>query len=438
MITESDYPAPWPLWQKVFFRFFFIYLLLQVFQRPFFESVPVFKLIARAQRYICYVSVNFFNTHVLHFRDRLDPAAKSTDSLFDWAQLLLSLIITVAGTIVWSFLDRNRKSYYRASFYLMLVLRYFIAYISITYGIVKLYAIQMPTPTLSDIATPMGDFSPMKFSWQFVGYSTAYQIFSGVMELTVAILILYRRTVTLALFIGLGVYINVLMMNLCFDIHIKLLSAHLVLMCLFLLINDIKRLADFFIFNKPATQNTLYHFAPQKKGKTARLVLKCIFFLSSLYMLAGPFNYHNRYFASLKQEIKPIPYGLYDVTTFVKNGDTLPVLANDTLIWKDMIFERGNRYATVNSADTVFKKIYNRGFFFYKADTINNTMACFKQTKKGKVPVFKLRYKLSDNKKHVQMWIGLKRDSIYLELDKSNRKFELSDRPFHWISEVNR
>jgi len=438
MIYENDYPAPWPLWQKVLFRFFFIYLLLHVFSRPFFDGLPVFKLIGDVQDYICFVGVNLFNTYVLHFKDKLMPVERSSDALYNWAQLILFFTLAVAGTIVWSIADRKRKSYYRASYYSMAVLRYFLAYISLMYGIIKMYGLQMPFPTLTNLATPLGDYSPMKFSWLFVGYDTKYQIFSGILEFMVGAMLLYRRTVTLGLFIGLGVYINVLMLNLSFDIPAKIFSVHVVLMLLYLLMRDVKRLANFFVLNKPATQNILYHFVPSKTGNVIRIVLKCIFLLSVMYLIAGPFNSRKRYLETEKKEIKPIPFGLYNVTTFVKNGDTLPVLANDTLIWKDIIFERGNKYASVNSADTIFKNLYNRGVFYYKADTLKNTMSCFKTTEKGRKVIFNLKYKLSGNKRHVQMWVQLKKDSLYIELDKSNRKFILGEKPFHWITDVNR
>ena len=434
MIHENDYPLPWPLWQKVLFRFFFIYLLLQVFARPFFEDAPVFNLIAEACHYICLVIVNAFNTYVLHFQEKLVPMERSSDSLFHWAQLILFLALAIVGTIVWSIVDRKRKSYYRASLFLVMVLRYFIAYISFMYGIIKLYGLQMPFPTLTYMATPVGDLSPIKLSWLYLGYSAPYQVFSGFLEFTVGGLLLYRRTVTLALFIGLGVYTNVLLINLGYNIPVKIFSAHLVLMILYLLARDRERLAGFFIFNRPSAPNMVYHFTPSKRTRMLLVAVKCIFILAVMYLLAGPYNYKKRQVVTDSKEIQPVPYGLYDVTTFVKNGDTLPVLANDTLIWKDIIFERGNKFATVNTFDTLFKKIYNRGVFYYKADTLKSTMACFKYSQKGMLKIFNLRYKLSGNKKHVQMWVNLKTDSLYLELDKSNRKFRLTEKPFDWVT----
>ena len=45
-------------------------------------------------------------------------------------------------------------------------------------------------PTLSQLATPLGDLLPMRLSWLFIGYSTPYQVFSGVMETVAGLLLL--------------------------------------------------------------------------------------------------------------------------------------------------------------------------------------------------------------------------------------------------------
>ena len=48
----------------------------------------------------------------------------------------------------------------------------------------------MPFPALSQLATPLGDLLPMRFSWLFIGYSAPYQFFSGAMETIAGLLLL--------------------------------------------------------------------------------------------------------------------------------------------------------------------------------------------------------------------------------------------------------
>src|SRR5678816_2514199 len=99
-----------------------------------------------------------------------------------------------------SLLDRKRTRYDRLAFWLRMIVRYYIATAALSYGIIKLFRLQMPFPSMSQLATPLGDLLPMRFSWLFIGYSAPYQFFSGAMETLAGLLLLYRRTVTAGLF----------------------------------------------------------------------------------------------------------------------------------------------------------------------------------------------------------------------------------------------
>ncbi|MFZ8278288.1 hypothetical protein ACO1KY_14095, partial [Staphylococcus aureus] len=65
------------------------------------------------------------------------------------------------------------------NYWLFVAIRYFVILNGFSYGIFKLFAVQMPFPSISQLATPLGDFLPMRLSWMFIGYSHSYQVFSG-------------------------------------------------------------------------------------------------------------------------------------------------------------------------------------------------------------------------------------------------------------------
>lgn len=438
MSVQDEYVNPWPLWQKVLFRFFFIYLLLHVFSWPFFQGIPLLGLIGGMQRFLSETLVHAFNEYILHFREELVPPNGSGDTSFGWAQILCYLFIAFTGSIIWSIIDRKRKSYYRASYYLNTSLRFYIAFISFTYGIIKVFALQMPFPSLSDMATPMGDFPPMRFSWHFIGYSPVYQIFSGAMEVLAGLLLIYRRTVTLGIFVALGVFVNVMMINLSYDVPVKIFSTHLVIMCLYLLMTDIKRISNFFIFNRPAVQNRQYHFAPSKKSrKIFRLVLKVLFIGQTIYLFTGTYQYYQNTYVQNEKQVSPVPHGMYETDVFVKNGDTLPILAKDSLAWKDFIFEKSRSYVTVNSADTLLSKRYRRGMFYYKADTLQKTMDCYKYSMDDSIHLFTLKYRLL-NDENIELHTKINNDSLYFKLRKNNHKFRMANREFNWITDYIR
>ena len=235
-------PAPWPQWQRILFRFFCVYLILQVEPWNLFRRIPGVSTALQPYDRLIDWAVRTSNAHIFHVRETLVPVNGSGDTSWAWTQLWLYLSIAAIACVVWSVADRKRTHYDRAAFWLRMAVRYYIAGAALSYGIIKLFALQMPFPTLSLLATPLGDLLPMRFSWVFIGYSVPYEFFSGAMETIAGLLLLYRRTVTAGLFAATGAFLNVVMINLAYDVPVKLYASHLLFACLFLLALDAKRL----------------------------------------------------------------------------------------------------------------------------------------------------------------------------------------------------
>jgi hypothetical protein len=165
-------PTPavaWPLWQRVLFRFFFVYLLLQISPWDWFGSLPgVPFLTGQFQRAIDW-AVTASNASIFHVRETLVPVNGSGDTSYAWAQMWLFLTLAAVACLVWSILDRRRASYARLLYWLRTIVRYYLATVALSYGIIKLFALQMPFPTISQLATPLGDLLPMRLSWLFIG-----------------------------------------------------------------------------------------------------------------------------------------------------------------------------------------------------------------------------------------------------------------------------
>jgi len=439
MINEHVYSRPWPLGQKVVFRFLFIYFLINILSFSYFTDRPYLSLLSGAHNYIINRIVFAFNNHVMHLGGKVINFYNNDDTHFRLVQMVLYVVVALTGTVIWGIIQRKQPSHNIARYWLKTLIRYFVALVSIIYGSVKLYAFQATFPTLSSMATPLGNFLPQELFWRYMGYSPFYQIFSGVMEVSVAVLLLYRRTATLGAVIGLMVYTNVLMINMLYDVRVKVFTMHLIAMCLYLLVTDGKRLVDFFILNRPVAY-ARDHFIPAKKRiKIVRLVLKSLFIINGMYYVLAFYSQYKEYTDLEKQDLKPIPYGLYEVRLFVKNNDTLPVLANDSLIWKDVVFEYNQKknFATVNSRDTLLGHGNRRGLFYYKADTLAKTLQCYREENKDSVYLFTMQYYIKD-RNNIALRAKVGEDSLYMELMRSKRKFKLAERQFHWVSEGNR
>ncbi len=437
LMADKSFPdnEKWHLMHKLSFRFFFIYFILHIAPWTWLDGIiPGMDYLTGYYRSGIYWLVNYGNQLIFHFPDTSVVNNGSGDTSFNWEEVFTYLIVAFAGMVIWSIVDRKRAHYEKASYWLNTFLRYFLIMMCMSYGINKLFALQMPFPNLSQLATPLGDFLPMRLSWMFIGYSAPYEIFSGAMEVLAGLLLLNRKTITLGLFTATAVFINIMVLNFCYDIPVKIFSAHLVIFCCYLLTTDAKRLFQFFVLNRSVAANTLYQIHFQKKWmRISSLVLKISFV--GLYVIL-PFFTTKNYAESFNKPaaIEPIIPGLYDVKVFVVNKDTIPGIHTDTLRWKDIVFEK-NGTGSVGSTDTSFRQRYRRGYFTFDTDTTRLFLGM--KTKGDSNYLFSFYYYMPDSNT-IYLQGKNRKDSLYMELRRSKRHFQLAEKQFHWISEANR
>ena len=426
---------PWPLWRKIIFRIFFIYLLFQITPWTWLDAIPGVTYVTKYYFRFMDWAVETANANIFHVRKVLVPIGGSGDTSYGWAQVWLLLSVAFIGCLVWSVLDRKRNDYRKLNYWLCLFTRYYIASIAFSYGILKLFALQMPFPNESMLATPLGDLLPMRLSWIFIGYSAPYQVFSGVMEVLTGLLLLNRRTATLGIMLGTAVFLNVMVLNLSYDIPVKLFSMHIVLMCFFLLANEYNRIACFLILNRPATACNLYeHHFSKKWMRITRIILKIAFVI--IFVGYTFYNYFDYYKETVSvKEVKPIRPGMYDVPLYVVNKDTVAPLVSDTLRWQDIVFEKSGR-GSIKTSDTAFRHIYRRAYFYYKTDTLKQ-MINISRTAADTAFILSMHYQLPDSNT-IRLWGVRNNDSLFIELKRSKRHFQLAEKQFHWLSEYNR
>jgi hypothetical protein len=382
--------------------------------------------------------VRWSNAQFFHVRETLVLPNGSGDTSWSWAEMWLYLSIATVATIVWSLLDRKRERYERAAFWLRMIVRYYIAFACISYGIIKIFALQMPFPGLSQLATPLGDLLPMRFSWLFLGYSFPYQAFSGTMEFVAGVLLMYRRTVTAGLLLAAGAFANVFMINLSYDVPVKLFSGHLLFASIFLLALDSKRLFKFFVLNRAAGPTHAYDLNfTNPLARFLAFVVKALILFQFVWTPTR--SSWTRYQASkLPPSNIPFHVGVYDVKQFTLNGDSTSSQFADSLRWKDVIFDNAGS-GSVNTSDTVFWRRYGRGYFRYRADTAARTVAVWKTSTipRDSTFLFTMRYEIPDSSS-IRLFAPIRGDTVRVDLVRSARYFQLAERQFHWISEYNR
>jgi hypothetical protein len=424
----------WPQWQRILFRFLFVYFLLMIAPWTWLEYIPGVSYVMKYYYQLSDALVQFANNNIFKVYKELVRPNGSGDTSWAYTQMWLYLLLSAFVCIVWTVIDRKNTHYNRIAYWFRIILRYFLIVNCFGYGFAKVFLQQMPFPNMSQLATPLGDLLPMRLSWIFMGYSSNYQFFTGLMEVIAGLLLLFRRTSTFGTFFAAGVFANVFVMNLGYDIPVKLYSLHLFLSAMILMLFDYKRMLQFLMMNRTADVSHLYEVTfPLKWMRITRILLK-LFVITTTIIIP---LYGGLFPGPKPKASSPIPSGVYHVDVFVKNGDTIPYTYTDSLRWKDFIIE-ANGSGSVGSRDTTFRQLYGRGYFGSKADTATNELKLNKRDWVFNIyELFTLKYSMPDST-HLILHGKMRNDSIYVQLTKTNRHFQLAERQFHWLSEYNR
>ena len=424
--TSALPPPSWPWWRQLLFRFSALYLVLYIAPWSWLSEVPGLGVTARYAAAAENQLVTLGNTYLFRVRPVLVPLNGSGDTSYGYAQLCLYTLVAVAGTVLWTAFDR-RKNYATGYYWLLVLVRYCVALTALSYGIIKLFGQQMVFPSLSALATPLGDLLPMRLSWYFIGYSGPYQFFSGAAEVLAGALLLWRRTSTLGALVATGVFLNVLMLNLCYDIPVKLFSLHLFALSGFLLLGDAERLFNFFILNRPAPPVPARPLLSWR-WRIAQLTLKTIFI--GLFALLPFYELYRSTAQASRAAAGRLTTGVFEVVRFASARP-----GPDSLRWKDVIFEP-TAEGSILTADTLLRQRYRRGYFSYVRDSAQRTLA-FKRRSTDSLAQFTLHYAMSDSNSLVLRG-QIRQDSVLVVLRRQHRHFQLAERQFHWLSEANR
>jgi hypothetical protein len=130
------------------------------------------------------------------------------------------------------------------------------------------------------------------------------------------------------------------MLNFAYDTPVKLLSVHVILMCAYLVIPDLRALFDFFVRNKAAAPAPIQpHFA-SRRMRIAAAVAKTLFLG---YLLVGSAIWLSQGVQQYGSGAPKSPlYGIWDVEEFTRDGETLPPLLTDKVRWRRMVTEHPN------------------------------------------------------------------------------------------------
>ena len=276
--------------------------------------------------------------HVFGITSGLGDASGGEPLLF-WVQAFWLLIVSLVAATTWSVIDRARGQYDRLHAWFRLFVRFALASQMFEYGMTKVIPNQFPAPSLDTLVTPVGDLTLSALLWTTIGSAPAYQVFTGCVELLGGTLLLIPRTTTLGAAISLAAAIQVFVLNMSFDIGVKLVSFHLILLALALLAPDAPRLVDVFVRNRPPRASTEPPLVRTRRAGRAALAAQIAF---GVYLL-GMYGYINLTFWSVGGGGSPRSplYGIWDVEQLSVDGQIRAPHLNDyDRRWRRVILDR--------------------------------------------------------------------------------------------------
>jgi uncharacterized membrane protein YphA (DoxX/SURF4 family) len=280
----------------------------------------------------------WFAKHVFRIHEPITIFSNgSGDTTYDYVTILTFLLLSLIATSVWTIADRKRQDYKELNYWLRAGVRYFLGLVMISYGFEKVFHLQMPSPFLSQQVQPFGDKSPMGLAWSFVGFSRLYSFFVGFGELLGGILLFFRKTTTLGSLLLVVVLANVVAINFCYDVPVKLFSSVLLFMSIFLFAPDAGRLWDLLYRNLPTRSLQMFLPVLRPWQNAARIGLKLLVIVLGTYSAWYMVRRGEKEFWDLRE--LPHFYGIFNTVSWVQNHETLPPLATDTVRWKRLIIE---------------------------------------------------------------------------------------------------
>jgi uncharacterized membrane protein YphA (DoxX/SURF4 family) len=439
----------WRFPTRIAFRFIFCYLALYCLY-IFAGELQFFQYLASGRLTDSFIDpfwhhvVPWVGKHLLHLSTDITIFSNgSGDTTYDYVLILCELFLAGVATVVWSLLDRKRPNYRVLHEWLRFVVRLALATQLFFYGMDKLIPVQFGSLTLARLSQRVGGLSPMGMLWTFMAASKPYTIFSGFAEVLAGVLLLVPQLTMLGALITLGAMTNVFALDMSYDVPVKLGSLHYLLMAMFLLAPETRRLMNVFVLNRPAAPRVSVPLSNRRWIDQGALILSALVGIVCLPLLTH-FSLQ-RYSRQNPPATDRSPlYGVWVVDEFTVSGTAgNPVPGNSTRAfltptlaavmnvapgqdrWTELIFQ----------TPTTANIILGNGFLDY----VTLALDAQKQTaaiSDDSDPAWKCDFAYQRTGEQLGMQGSINGNPVTLKLHRlDDSQMILTSRGFHWINE---
>ncbi|RJO75289.1 DoxX family protein [Nocardia panacis] len=341
--------AGWHPLTRIAFRFSFVYFglycllfaqILIAFVGPLADLLPRDAVIWQmrfAEPVTGWVGRNIFGVDtVLHLNGSGDQSAI-------WVMIGTALLIAVLAAGIWTALDRRRTEYRTLNAWFLVVIRWCLGGQMLWYAMTKVFPNQMPLPSLTALLTPYGNMGPLEVLWGQVGSSPVYEILLGIAEATAGLLLFVPRTATAGALLSALCLAQIWILNMTFDVPVKIHSFTLLLMSLLLLAPQARRLANVLVLQRPSDPVTQ---PPLSRSPQVNRIVVAVGVLVGLWVTAGRVMVGVEDYGAYGNGAPTPPlYGIWNVAEFEVDGAVHPPLLTDTERWRRLVFDRAKANA---------------------------------------------------------------------------------------------
>jgi hypothetical protein len=219
------------------------------------------------------------------------------------------------------------------------------------------------------LETPVGALSLPGILAASMASAPISQVFVGVVELLAGVLLMIRPTASAGAVLAVGTTANVVVLNYAYHYTMYLLAIAMFVMALILTLPALPRLANAMVLNRavpPAPQPLL--FVKPRVNAAARAI--------GLTLLVVVLGYQ---FSSMRTQgfytpPRPALYGAYEVLSFVRNRDTIPVTAGDSARWHGLTVDPVYLPNTSMAATGTVAFVRDTSIVSISVDTVGRTV----------------------------------------------------------------
>jgi hypothetical protein len=353
----------------------------------------------------------------------------SGDTMRAYVGCLCAVVIAAIAALLWTVLvllverrkaARNPDGVVHGL--IRVLLRFFLCAMLLGYGFAKVFPLQFPAPSAFRLGQQLGDMSPMGLLWTFMGYSSSYQMFTGAVEVLAGLLLTTRRTTLLGALLTLAAMTHVFVLNMCFDVPVKLYSFNYLIMALFLVAPELPRLFRVLVLGEAAPARPFAPLLGNVKLDRGVVVLRTLVVAAMVYsQLRANYERWNDTYGG-----PPAPVaGRWDLVSMLvdkKEPDN-----DDPVNWRWLDFSNRKlmRLAGPKPPTTVYLITW---------DTNGKKLTLAKVRTPEWSATF--RYNLSDSGK-LELEGSMDGKAITASLERApDKQYELMGRGFHWIQEL--